>query len=237
MNKITIAIIEDNRFLREGLKILIDPLRDISIVASYGTRGNIVQGILAKKPDVVLLDIGLQSQNSLFLAKTLKKLTPESRIIIMDILPAQSEIYAYVQAGVAGFVMKDASLRELAEAIRKVAGGSQVLPKQLTDSLFSQIVDSSLADRSAELLHRAIRMTRREREIITLVADGLTNKEIAQKLILSPYTVKSHIHNILEKLSLRTRVQIASFVHEPHPIPSSSRHPRNSGRQLPRQEN
>jgi DNA-binding NarL/FixJ family response regulator len=226
MEAISIAIIEDNPLLREGLKLLFDPLPEFMVVATLGERGNILPEIREKQPDIILLDIGLHSQNSLLLVKSLRKEKLRCRVIMMDILPTQADTYAYVEAGVAGFVMKDASLRELTHAIRLVSEGKQVLPKQLTDSLFSQIVDHSMAEHRGDFLHRAVRMTRRESEIIMLVADGLTNKEIARQLNLSPYTVKSHIHNILEKLSLRTRVQIAFYHHKQPPAPP---HPRPQG--------
>lgn len=218
MKPISIAIVEDNHILREGLKALFDPLPEFRIVAALGKRGNLLPDIRKWKPDILLLDIGLHSQNSLLLVKALQREKCACRVIVMDILPTQDDIYAYVQAGVSGFIMKDASMKELVHAIREVAAGSQVLPQQLTDSLFSQIVNTSVANHHAQLLQRAVRMTRREREVILLVADGLTNKEIAKELNLSPYTVKSHIHNILEKLSLRTRVQIASLVQKTPPL-------------------
>ncbi|MBE0644363.1 MAG: response regulator transcription factor [Bacteroidetes bacterium] len=218
MKPVNIAIIEDNLILREGLKVLFDPLPEFHVVATLGNRGNLLQEIRKRMPDVVLLDIGLHSQNSLLFVKALQREECACKVIVMDILPTQDDIYAYVQAGVSGFIMKDAPVKELLSAIREVAKGSQVLPHQLTDSLFTQIVNHSVANHHAQLLQRAVRMTRREREVIMLVADGLTNKEIARELNLSPYTVKSHIHNILEKLSLRTRVQIASLVQKAPPL-------------------
>ena len=114
---------------------------------------------------------------------------------------------------VSGFLLKDATVGDFLKTIRAVAAGTKVLPQYLTGSLFSQIVDNAVAESFPPEIIKAVRMTRRERQVIYLVADGLTNKEIAQKLHLSTYTVKSHVHNLLEKLALHTRVRIAKYAH------------------------
>jgi len=109
--------------------------------------------------------------------------------------------------------LKDANIAEFYKTIRSVFEGAQVLPPHLTGSLFSQIVEHALNGYPPSLIVESVRMTKRERQVIELIADGFANKEIAQKLHLSTYTVKSHVHNILEKLSLHTRVQVANYAH------------------------
>ena len=131
----------------------------------------------------------------------------------MDLVPVQEEVFEFVQAGVSGFILKDASVDDFLRTIRSVAGGNKVLPPHLTGSLFSQIVEHAVSGPKKFSLIKSVRMTKREKQVIELIADGLTNKEIAQKLHLSTYTVKSHVHNILEKLALHTRVQIAKYAH------------------------
>ena len=131
----------------------------------------------------------------------------------MDLVPLQEDVLVFVQAGVSGFILKDATVNDFLKTIRSVVNGAKVLPPHLTESLFSQIVDKAVTESSPSKVIKSVKMTKRERQVIDLVADGLTNKEIAQKLHLSTYTVKSHIHNILEKLALHTRVQIAKYVH------------------------
>jgi DNA-binding NarL/FixJ family response regulator len=117
----------------------------------------------------------------------------------------------FIQAGVSGFILKDANVEDFLRTIRSVAAGTKVLPPFLTETLFSQIVIKAVKELDHSKIIESVRMTKRERQVIDSVADGLTNKEIAQKLNLSTYTVKSHIHNILEKLALHTRVQIAKY--------------------------
>jgi DNA-binding NarL/FixJ family response regulator len=110
-------------------------------------------------------------------------------------------------------MLKDISVTEFLKTIRSVYEGVQVLPPNLTGSLFSQIVDYAINGSKPSVIEESVRMTKREKQVIELIANGSTNKEIAQNLHLSTYTVKSHVHNILEKLALNTRVQIAKHAH------------------------
>jgi len=213
MKKIKLLVIEDNRLLREGITAMIKEQPDLKVVAALGTSENILKKINTLKPNVTLLDLGLRSQNSLQVVKSVKKNFSGVKIIVMDLVPVQEEVFEFVQAGVSGFILKDASVDDFLRTIRSVAGGNKVLPPHLTGSLFSQIVEHAVSGPKKFSLIKSVRMTKREKQVIELIADGLTNKEIAQKLHLSTYTVKSHVHNILEKLALHTRVQIAKYAH------------------------
>ena len=128
----------------------------------------------------------------------------------MDLAPVQADIIQYVKAGANGFILKDASVNDLLITIRTVAEGSTVLPPLLVDSLFSQIVDHAVREGKPKL-KEAVRMTKREREVIGLLSEGMSNREIGQRIRISTYTVKSHIHNIMEKLALHTRLEIANY--------------------------
>jgi DNA-binding NarL/FixJ family response regulator len=182
-------------------------------VAAFGDCTKALESINISKPNLILLDLGLRNQNSLQVVKTVKKNFSGIGIIIMDLIPLESDVLDFVKAGVSGFILKDATTEDFLKTIRRVAEGEKVLPQHLTESLFSQIVEYAISNSKPSKLIESVRMTKRERQVIGLVADGLTNKEIAQELHLSTYTVKSHIHNILEKLALHTRVQIAKYAH------------------------
>jgi DNA-binding NarL/FixJ family response regulator len=164
------------------------------------------------KPRVVLLDVGLQDKNSLRLAESLKNEMTESRVIVMDLLPVHEEIAEFVNAGVAGFILKDATFEDFVGTIRSVAGGARVLPAPMTGTLFSQIARVAV-NRGREAALEAVRMTQREREVIALIAVGLSNKEIAHRLGIATDTVKSHVRNVMEKLALHSRLQIAAYAH------------------------
>jgi len=210
MKKIRLLLIEDNRLLRDGILAILKPQKDIVIIAASGDGKDTLVKIKKSKPNIVLLDLGLRSQNSLRVVEIVKKDFPEAKIIVMDLAPVQADILQYVKAGANGFILKDASLNEFLITIRTVSEGATVLPPLLVDSLFSQIVDYSVREGKLKL-NEAVKMTKREREVIALLGEGMSNKEIGQKMHVSTYTVKSHIHNIMEKLALHTRLEIANY--------------------------
>jgi DNA-binding NarL/FixJ family response regulator len=210
MKKIRLLLIEDNRLLRDGILGILKSHKDIVIIAASGNGKNTLERIKQLKPNVVLLDLGLRSQNSLHVVEIVKKDFPEAKIIVMDLAPVQADILQYVKAGANGFILKDASLNDFLITIRTVNEGATVLPPLLIDSLFSQIVDHAVRNGKSKL-NEAVKMTKREREVIALLGQGLSNKVIAQKLRISTFTVKSHIHNIMEKLALHTRLEIANY--------------------------
>jgi DNA-binding NarL/FixJ family response regulator len=213
MKKIQVLLIEDNRLLREGITALLKKQPDMHVVTTVGNGENILEMIGKHNPNIVLLDLGLRSQNSLKVVKLVKQNFQETKIIVMDLVPLQADVFEFVQAGVSGFMLKDISVKEFLKTIRSVYKGTRVLPPNLTGSLFSQIVEHAVSGSKTSVITESTRMTKRERQVIELIADGCTNKEIAQKIHLSTYTVKSHVHNILEKLALNTRVQIAKHAH------------------------
>jgi DNA-binding NarL/FixJ family response regulator len=206
---IRVAIIDDNRLVREALTTMLNRLPDVRVVASDVADS---PSLAASKPHVLLLDVGLRDQDSLLVAATLREANPEAKIVVMDLLPVNEEIMEYVNAGVSGFVLKDATFEEFVETIRSVAKGMKVLPPRMTESLFSQIA-KEVDGLEPENVLADVRMTRREREVIELIGEGLSNKEIAQRLNIATHTVKSHVRNVMEKLALHTRLQIAAYSH------------------------
>lgn len=211
MKKIHILLIEDNRLLREGIATVLEKQQDFEVIARSDD-GDALHELKNRNitPDVVLLDLGLQKQNSLRLMDLIKREIPDTKVIAMDILPEETDIVEFVKAGGAGLILKSASIDDFINTIRKVAQGEKVLPPILTNSLFSQIIDYAINTTKINA-QESIRLTPREREIIDLISEGLSNKEIAQRLHIATYTVKSHVHNILEKLALSTRLQVAAF--------------------------
>jgi DNA-binding NarL/FixJ family response regulator len=223
MKKISIVLLEDNRLLREGISAMLGKEKDLKVEAVFGDSGKALQWIIKSAPDIVLLDLGLRANNSLHFVKKLNKDFPNIRVIVMDLSPVQEDVLLFVQSGVSGFILKDATFNDFLKTIRVVFTGEKVLPPHLTESLFSQIINDAMVESNNSKLIESVRMTKRERQVIDLVADGLSNKEIAHELNLSPYTIKSHIHNILEKLTLHTRVQIAKYAHTSEDYQDSSK--------------
>ena len=223
IKKIRLLLIEDNRMLREGISVMLRKQHDMNVVATVGNGENILAIMGKYKPDILLLDLGLRSRSSLNLVKLVKKSFSGTKVIIMDLIPLQADVLEFVQTGVAGFILKDATVNDFVKTIRSVAKGLQVLPPNLTGSLFSQIVEHAVNGSSHAAIIDSVRMTKREKQVIELISEGSTNKEIAQELHLSTYTVKSHVHNILEKLALSTRVQIAKYLHDSQKIDTATR--------------
>lgn len=212
MKTIRILLVEDNRILREGIAAMLNGEADMTVMPSSGGNGGTVGEVRKLKPHLVLLDLGLRNQNGLAVVSSISKEFPHVRVIGMGLIPSQLDIIEWVEAGASGFILKDATIEDFLGTIRSVARGMKVLPPSLAGSLFSHVIDNALKKGRGKLSN-AVRMTKREREIISLIAEGLSNKEIAQRLNVATYTVKSHVHNILEKLALHSRLQIAMFTH------------------------
>jgi DNA-binding NarL/FixJ family response regulator len=206
---ITVAVIDDNRLIREALAALLEKLPDLHVVPTAVADAAF---LAATKPHVLLLDVGLGDEDSLSVAAAIRRELPDARIIVMDLIPSNEDVAEFVNAGVSGFVLKDATFEEFVATIRSVAAGDKVLPPRLTESLFAQIA-REVASRGRGEVMADVRMTRREREVIELIGEGMSNKEIAQRLNIATHTVKSHVRNVMEKLSLHTRLQIAAYSH------------------------
>lgn len=208
---IAIALIEDNRLVREGLTALLNKVPSLHVVAGGPSDDpDLLGGV---KPHVILLDLGLQNGDSVQVARRVRRDLPDSKIVVMDLLPVQEDIMEFIHVGVSGFIMKDATLEELVRTIRAVVDGVDVLPAAMTSTLFSQIADDVVTNGGREEALGDVMMTAREREVIDLISEGLGNKMIAARLHISIHTVKSHVRNIMEKLALHTRLQIAAYAH------------------------
>ena len=204
-------MIEDNRILRDGIISILKMNRDIKIIAGSGKNADTILKIHKLKPNIILLDLGLRSRNSLTLVEKVKKEFPDSKVIVMDLVPVQADIIQFVKAGASGFILKNATLDEFITTIRAVAEGVKVLPPQQNDSLFMHIIEHAIKSGNTKLID-AVKMTKQEKEILVLISDGNTNKIISKKINITEYSVKSNVHNILEKLALRTRMEQSNYI-------------------------
>lgn len=212
MATIRVLLIEDNRLLRDGATAILNAQPDIKSISVGGTNGDALAKARAFKPHVVLLDLGLRNMNSVRIVQSMRKEFPKTEVIVMDLIPAHADVAEFVKEGVSGFILKDATLKEFLKTIRTVAKGFKVLPPPLTGSLFSQIVEHAIRSGNPEKIVNSVRLTKREQEVIDLISQGRSNKQIAAKLFIAVHTVKSHVHNILEKLALHTRLELAHYM-------------------------
>jgi DNA-binding NarL/FixJ family response regulator len=210
--KIKLLLIEDNRFLREGIAAVLTGHGGFDVDTVVDCDDFLARVSTLSAPDVVLLDLSLEATSTTSFIATLRDHFPASRLVAMDIMPDDADIAGFVQSGGCGFILKNATVDEYINTIESVANGATVLPTVLTKSLFAQIAESSVrrTDKDSE---EGTRLTAREAEIAELISMGMSNRDIAKRLHIATFTVKSHVHNILDKLELKSRLQIAVFVH------------------------
>jgi two-component system nitrate/nitrite response regulator NarL len=212
---IGLVLIDDKRMLRETLAATFDAQTAFKVLASSASVTDALHAVGDSPPDIVLLDVAVAGQHSLTVMRTLRVRLPDARVIITGLLQTHAGIADLVRAGTSGFIMRDASTEEVLETILQVASGARVLPKSLTTALFSQIVDADGTDvaRRDRVMRDAGRVTAREQEVIDALAEGLSNKAIAKRMNIAVHTVKSHVHNVLEKLALNSRLEVAAYKH------------------------
>jgi DNA-binding NarL/FixJ family response regulator len=185
--------------MRDGLARLLGAYPDVDIVASADGATAAMQQLKDAKPQVVLLDAALANGDSYAFLSSLKQTAPDAKAIVMDFVPAQQDVTQFIDGGANGFIMKDATAEDIAKAIRTVASGTDLPPPPAVPRAAGDAGVSSSSGSGG-----AVRLTRREQEIKELIAAGLGNKEIAQRLNIATNTVKSHVHNMLGKLAALT---------------------------------
>ncbi len=210
MKKIRLLLIEKNRMLREGLAALLKKRADIAIVATSGDSENTILRIHQMKPNVILLDLNLRNQNSLHVVGLVKKEFPEAKVVVMDLAPVHGDVVQYVKAGASGFILKDSTLEDFVVTIRTVADGGQVVPPTLADSLFAQIVEHAIKGKKMKVTE-PVRMSEPERQVFRLLAKGLNDKEIAERLHATVQSVRTNVQNIMKKLALRNRLEVRNY--------------------------
>lgn len=206
MKKTRLLIMEDNHLLREGLVAILRRQKDIVPFAASSEGDGTILRIHKLRPDIILLDLDIRSQNSLQTVGILKKEFPEARVVVMDLAPLQGDMHRYVKAGASGFILKDTSLDDFLMTIRSVSEGEKVLPPKSPDTLFSKIVELAIKSKRSSLTE-PVRMTKSEKEVFGLIGDGMSNKEIGRKLHTPTRIIKSHVENIMKKLTWHNHLE------------------------------
>lgn len=204
---ILVLVVEDNRLLRECVAALLDEQPDLRTAGTADSAEAALPRLRETQPQVVLVGASLGDHESRTLVERVRSAAPGARVIVMDVLPVPEAVVGFVRAGASGFIARDATAADFICTVRSVARGADVLPVSLTSTLFSHIAGEGA--HAAPEPREQVGMTRREREVCRLVAEGMSNKEIAGRLHVSTNTVKGHVHHVLEKLALHSRVQLA----------------------------
>jgi DNA-binding NarL/FixJ family response regulator len=209
---ITVLIADDQDLVREGLRMLLQAEPGITVIGEAGTGGEAITAARKLDPDVVLMDIRMPGMDGIEAAAHLARPGSRAKILMLTTHDLDEYVYRAMRAGASGFLLKDASRDQLATAVRTVAAGEALLAPSVTRRLIEDFCHGPSPDGAAA--DAARQLTGRELEIVKLVAQGLTNAEIAARLYLSDATVKSHIARILAKLRLRDRIQVVVFAYE-----------------------
>jgi DNA-binding NarL/FixJ family response regulator len=206
-------VVDDQALVRRGLALVLDNEPDIEVVAEAGTGVEAIAAAQTQQPDIILMDIRMPEMDGLeATAQILAASEPNCRIIILTTFDPDEYVFRALQAGASGFVLKDIPPEALVEAVRTVAGGGAILAPAITRRLIGQFANKMATD--CNLAHRLERLTGREREVLTAIAEGKSNAEIAEALFIGAATVKTHVSSLLSKLGLRDRAQAVVFAYE-----------------------
>jgi DNA-binding NarL/FixJ family response regulator len=207
--KLRVVIADDQPMMRAGFKAVLEASGDIEVVAEASNGEEAVRAANAHAPDVVLMDIRMPGMDGIEATRRL----PRQRVLILTTFGLDQYILEALRAGASGFLLKDAPTQEVVAAVRAVAAGDAVLSAAVTRQLLDQVarrLPSAVSRRPEEL----DLLTEREREVLRMLANGLSNAEIATALVVSEATVKSHVSHLLGKLGLRDRVQAVIYAYE-----------------------
>lgn len=207
---ISVVLIDDNHPKREGLAALIRRQPGFEVLTTSAEVEAALRIVRLRRPDIVLLGLGDDPDDRLALAGALRGQVPDSQVILMGVRLPQGDVESFIMAGVAGFILADASAEQFFGTIHSVTLGVNVLPREMTSSLFEQLNRQGSKPRRKPAFD-AKSLTPREREVADLIVLGLCNKEIAARLGIALHTVKSHVHKVLSKLAVNTRLEVAAF--------------------------
>ncbi|MFC7880737.1 response regulator [Streptomyces sp. NPDC057376] len=210
---IRVVIADDQQMVRQGFTVLLNTQADIEVIGQAVDGLDAVSKVAELVPDVVLMDIRMPELGGIEATRRVVGANPDIRVLVLTTFDLDEYVYEALVAGASGFLLKDASADQLAEAVRVVAAGDALLAPGVTRRLITEF--SRMRDRPrAPLKERVGDLTERETEVLALIAQGLSNAEIAQRLVVAEQTVKTHVGRILVKLGLRDRTQAAVFAYE-----------------------
>ncbi|MFE0423887.1 response regulator [Streptomyces sp. NPDC058953] len=210
---IRVVICDDQMMIREGFSVLLNAMPDIEVVGEAVNGREAVDRVAALAPDVVLMDIRMPELNGIEATREIVTSYADSKVLVLTTFDLDEYVYQALRAGASGFLLKDASARQLADGVRVVAAGEALLAPTVTRRLiteFSRVTQGPKVGAVAQVGD----LTERETEVLVLIAQGLSNAEIAEHLVVAESTIKTHVSRVLVKLGLRDRTQAAVFAYE-----------------------
>ena len=211
MKRIRVLIVDDHAVVRTGLRTILETEDDIAVVAEAGDGAGAVREAEAAQPSVVLMDVRMRtSTDGIEACREIRSRVPGAAVLVLTSFGGGEAILAAFMAGAAGYLLKNTGPRELLRSIRAVAAGETLLDPNVAGQVTNKLVDLASGDDQG----RAAALTDREKEVLTLVARGRTNREIAEELVIAPATARNHVSRILDKLGMHRRSEAAAFAAE-----------------------
>ncbi|MEE1748765.1 response regulator transcription factor [Streptomyces sp. JV184] len=210
---IRVLIVDDQMMVREGFSVLLNAMPGIEVVGEAVDGRQAIAQVAALRPDVVLMDIRMPELNGIEATREIVAADADAKVLVLTTFDLDEYVYQALRAGASGFLLKDASARQLADGVRVVAAGEALLAPTITKRLINEFSKLAETPRSPALA-RVGDLTERETEVLVLIAQGRSNAEIASHLVVAESTIKTHVSRILVKLGLRDRTQAAVFAYE-----------------------
>ena len=208
--RLKVLVVDDHALFRRGLQMVLKSEADIEVVGEAADGNEAVEKAQESMPDVILMDVRMPHRSGIEATQQIKDLLPHVKILMLTISDEEADLYEAIKAGASGYLLKEISIDEVADAIRSVFAGQSRLSPSMAAKLLQEF--AAMSKRAAEARQLpAPRLTDREMEVLRLVAQGLNNRDIAKELFISENTVKNHIRNILEKLHLHSRMEAVVY--------------------------
>ncbi len=202
---VRVFLLDDHEIVRRGIADLLHAEAGITVVGEAGTAAEALRRIPATYPHVAVLDTRLPDGSGIDVCREIRSSSPEIRCLILTSYDDNDALFAAVMAGAAGYLLKEIRGNSLVDAIRQVAAGNSLLDPAVTERLLSRLRDAEPQDQ------RLASLTERERDVLALIADGMTNREIGERLFLAEKTVKNYVSGLLAKLGMQRRTQAAVY--------------------------
>ena len=203
---ITILLVDDHALVRSGVRAYLETQPELEVVAEASSGEEAVQLAIEHAPDVVLMDLVIPGMDGVEATRRVREVSPRSQVVVLTSFHEDTNIFPAIKAGAISYLLKDIGPAELAEAIRAAARGEAILDPKVAVRLMQE-----LRGNRTQAINPYTELSEREQEVLRLIAEGMSNAEMAKKLVLSEKTVKSHVSNILNKLHLADRTQAAVF--------------------------
>jgi DNA-binding NarL/FixJ family response regulator len=213
MEPIRVLVVDDHALYRRGLQMVLGVEPDLDVVGEAGDGMEAVERAIELVPDIILMDVQMPRSTGIEACREIQEMVPSAKVIMLTASDEEDDLFEAVRAGARGYLLKSVTAQELTDALRAVQGGESLIAPSMASKLLNEFAALSRqsAQQSAEPSLPSVPMTRRETEVLQLVARGMSNAEIAATLFVSENTVKTHVRNVLDKLQMHSRMEAAMY--------------------------